>query len=88
MADLVEAGKIRSVGVSNFSPERMRRAHKALQKRGLPLATHQVLYSLADRKIETDGTLETARELGITITAYTPLGSGLLQVNTIKILIC
>jgi aryl-alcohol dehydrogenase-like predicted oxidoreductase len=53
-----------------------------------PCRTHQVLYSLADRKIETDGTLETARELGITITAYTPLGSGLLQVNTIKILIC
>ena len=34
MADLVEAGKIRSVGVSNFSPEQMRRAHKALQDRG------------------------------------------------------
>ncbi|MGB8647108.1 MAG: aldo/keto reductase [Anaerolineae bacterium] len=79
MADLVEAGKIRSVGVSNFNSERMRRAHAALQKRGLPLATNQVLYSLVDRKIETDGTLETARELGITITAYTPLGSGLLS---------
>ncbi len=35
MADLVEAGTIRSVGVSNFSPEKMRRAHKALEKRGL-----------------------------------------------------
>ncbi len=78
MADLVEAGKIRSVGISNFGPDRMRRAHAALQKRGLPLATNQVRYSLLDRKIETDGTLETARELGVTITAYTPLGSGLL----------
>lgn len=78
MADLVEAGKIRSVGVSNFGPERMRRAHAALQKRGLPLATNQVRYSLLDRKIEIDGTLETARELGVTITAYTPLASGLL----------
>ncbi len=78
MADLVEAGKIRSVGVSNFSAEYMRRAQAALQKRGLPLATNQVRYSLLDRKIETDGTLETARELGVTITAYTPLGSGLL----------
>ncbi len=78
MADLVESGKIRAVGVSNYRPERMRRAHAALQKRGLPLATNQVRYSLVDRKIETDGTLETARELGITITAYTPLGSGLL----------
>ncbi len=79
MADLVEAGKIRSVGVSNFNPERMTRAYNALQKRGLPLATNQVRYSLLDRKIEADGTLDTARELGVTITAYTPLGSGLLS---------
>jgi aryl-alcohol dehydrogenase-like predicted oxidoreductase len=79
MADLVEAGKIRSVGVSNFNAKRMRRAHAALEKRGLPLATNQVRYSLVDRKIETDGTLAAARELGVTITAYTPLGSGLLS---------
>ena len=78
MADLVEAGKIRSAGVSNFNADRMRRASNALEKRGLMLATNQVRYSLVDRKIETDGTLEAAKELGITITAYTPLGSGLL----------
>ncbi len=78
MADLVEAGKIRSVGVSNFNPARMRRAHAALEKRGLPLAVNQVRYSLLNREIETNGVLETARELGMTITAYTPLGSGLL----------
>jgi aryl-alcohol dehydrogenase-like predicted oxidoreductase len=78
MADLVEAGKIRSVGVSNFTAERMRRAHAQLKKRGLPLAANQVLFSLLDRKIETDGTLETAKELGVTIIAYTPLASGLL----------
>ena len=78
MADLVEAGKIRSVGVSNFSADRMRRAHKALQERGLPLAVNQVQYSLIHRDIETNGVLETAKELGITIIAYTPLGYGLL----------
>ncbi len=78
MADLVEAGKIRSVGVSNFNPDRMRRAHAQLKKRGLPLAVNQVLYSLLDRSIETNGVLETAKELGITIIAYTPLASGLL----------
>ncbi len=78
MADLVEAGKIRSVGVSNFSPKAMRRAHEALQKRGLPLAVNQVRYSLIDRRIETNGVLDTAKELGITIIAYTPLGFGLL----------
>ena len=79
MADLVAAGKIRSVGVSNFSPERMRRAFAQLQKRGLPLAVNQVQYSLLHRQIETDGILDTAKELGVTIIAYTPLASGLLS---------
>jgi aryl-alcohol dehydrogenase-like predicted oxidoreductase len=78
MADLVEAGKIRSVGVSNFNSGQMRRAYRALQKRGLPLAANQVRYSLLDRSIERNGILDTAQELGITITAYTPLASGLL----------
>jgi aryl-alcohol dehydrogenase-like predicted oxidoreductase len=78
MADLVAAGKIRSVGVSNFSADRMRRAHKALQERGLPLAVNQVRYSLLHREIETNGILDTAKELGVTIIAYTPLASGLL----------
>jgi aryl-alcohol dehydrogenase-like predicted oxidoreductase len=78
MADLVQAGKIRSVGVSNFSAQQMRRAHKTLQKRGLPLAVNQVQYSLLDRSIEQNGILDAAKELGITIIAYTPLGSGLL----------
>lgn len=78
MADLVQAGKIRSVGVSNFNAEQMRRAHKALQKRGLPLAANQVQYSLLHRKIETNGVLDAAKELGVTITAWSPLASGLL----------
>lgn len=78
MADLVEAGKIRSVGVSNFNPERMRRAHAELKKRGLPLAVNQMEFSLMNRSIETNGVLETAKELGVTIIAYTPLASGLL----------
>jgi aryl-alcohol dehydrogenase-like predicted oxidoreductase len=79
MADLVKAGKIRSVGVSNFNPARMRKAHAALAKRGLPLAVNQVRYSLLSRQIETNGVLETAKELGITIIAYTPLERGLLS---------
>lgn len=78
MADLVEAGKIQSVGVSNFSARQMRRAHAALRRRGLPLAANQVEYSLLDRRIETSGILQTAQELGVTIIAYTPLAFGLL----------
>ena len=78
MADLVEAGKIRSIGVSNFSAEQMRRAHKALLKRGLPLASNQVQYSLLHRKIETNGVIDAAKDLGVTITAWSPLASGVL----------
>lgn len=78
MADLVEAGKIRSVGVSNFSEGAMRRAHRALNARGMKLAANQVEYSLMERSIERNGVLEAAEELGITIIAYSPLAQGLL----------
>lgn len=79
MADLVENGLIRSVGVSNFNADRMRRAHDALAERGLPLAVNQVQYSLIDRSIETNGVLQAAKDLGVTIVAWSPLGSGLLS---------
>jgi aryl-alcohol dehydrogenase-like predicted oxidoreductase len=79
MANLVEAGKIRSVGVSNFDAKRMERAYKALEKRGIPLAVNQVHYSLLHRKIESNGILEAAKELGVTIIAYTPLALGILS---------
>jgi aryl-alcohol dehydrogenase-like predicted oxidoreductase len=79
MADLVERGVIRSVGVSNFDANRMRRAQAALQKRGLTLASNQVRYSLLYREIETNGIMETAKELGVTIIAWGPLNSGLLS---------
>jgi aryl-alcohol dehydrogenase-like predicted oxidoreductase len=78
MADLVEAGKIRSVGVSNFSAGQMRRACAALEKRGLPLASNQVQFSLLDRSIESNGILEAAQELGVTIIAWSPLTRGVL----------
>jgi aryl-alcohol dehydrogenase-like predicted oxidoreductase len=78
MADLVEAGKVRAVGVSNFSARRMRRAHEALGRRGLPLASNQVKYSLLDRRIESNGVLAAAKELGVSIIAYSPLQQGLL----------
>ncbi len=79
MADLVAAKKIRTVGVSNFSAARMRRAHAALDRRGIPLASNQVRYSLVDRRIESNGVLAAARELGVTIIAYSPLGQGILS---------
>ena len=79
MADLVEQGKIRSVGVSNFNKDQMTRAHKALEKRGLTLAVNQVQYSLLHREIESDGVLKAAKDLGITIVAWSPLARGILS---------
>ncbi|HVP15068.1 MAG TPA: aldo/keto reductase [Terriglobales bacterium] len=79
MADLVEAGAIRAVGVSNFSVAGMREAHRALARRGLRLASNQVHYNLLDRRIERNGVLRAARELGVTIIAYSPLAQGILS---------
>jgi aryl-alcohol dehydrogenase-like predicted oxidoreductase len=78
MASLVENGKIRSIGVSNFSAEQMRKSHAFLEQKGLPLASNQVNYSLLNRKIERTRVLDTAKELGITIISWGPLQSGLL----------
>jgi aryl-alcohol dehydrogenase-like predicted oxidoreductase len=78
MADAVEAGKIKTVGVSNYSAEQMRLAHAELAKRGIPLASNQVQYSLLYRKPEVDGVLDACRELGITLIAYSPLAQGAL----------
>ncbi|MBD3881191.1 aldo/keto reductase [Phormidium tenue FACHB-886] len=78
LADEVQQGRIKAVGISNYSAEQMREAHKLLSDRGIPLAVNQVQYSLFARQIERNGILDTARELGITILAYSPLAQGLL----------
>ncbi|MFP4124179.1 MAG: aldo/keto reductase [Coleofasciculus sp.] len=78
LADEVQRGRIATVGVSNYSAEQMREAHGYLAARGIPLAVNQVQYSLLERKIERNGILDTARELGVTILAYSPLAQGLL----------
>ena len=78
MARLVEAHEIAAVGVSNFSAKQMEAAHTTLSELGIPLATNQVQINLLHRDIETNGVLETARRLGITLIAYSPLREGIL----------
>jgi aryl-alcohol dehydrogenase-like predicted oxidoreductase len=78
LADAVAAGKIKAVGVSNYSAEQTREAHAALARRGIPLASNQVEYSLLHRQPEVNGVLDACRELGITLIAYTPLAGGRL----------
>jgi aryl-alcohol dehydrogenase-like predicted oxidoreductase len=79
MAGLVAEGKVRAVGVSNFDAARMRRAHAALAQHGVRLASNQVKYSLLDRRVERNGTLAAASDLGVTIIAYSPLEQGVLS---------
>jgi len=79
MAGLVEDRRIRTVGVSNFSAAKMRAAHQTLATRGIHLVSNQVRYSLLGRRIEKNGILKTARELGITVIAYSPLAQGILS---------
>lgn len=78
LADEVEQGRIQTIGVSNYSAKQMRAAHSYLAARGIPLAVNQVQYSLLHRQIETNGVLEAAHNLEVTILAYSPLAQGLL----------
>jgi len=73
MAELVEAGKVRQLGLSEAAPETIRRAHAVH-----PITTLQTEYSLWSRDPE-DEVLPTVRELGIGFVAYSPLGRGFLS---------
>lgn len=79
MAELVFIGKIRYIGVSNFSTKQMQLAHNELDKLGLPLISNQIYYNMNNRKCEIDGTLELAEALNISIIAYSPLDQGKLK---------
>lgn len=78
LADAVEAGLTKTVGVSRYDVEQMKRAHKTLAGRGVPLASNQVEYSLLQRQPESSGLLDLCHELGVTLVAYSPLGMGML----------
>ncbi|TML31651.1 MAG: aldo/keto reductase, partial [Actinobacteria bacterium] len=73
MAELVEAGKVRYLGLSEASPETIRRAHGVH-----PITAVQSEYSLWTRDPEAE-VLPTLRELGIGLVAYSPLGRGFLS---------
>jgi aryl-alcohol dehydrogenase-like predicted oxidoreductase len=79
LADAVGAGLARAVGVSNYSPAQMERARLTLAKRGTPLASNQVNYSLLDRRSERNGLLAACLEHNITLIAYSPIAKGVLS---------
>jgi len=73
LADLVKAGKVRYIGLSEVNVSTLRKAHDVS-----PISSVQSEYSLWTREPEVDGVLETCRELGIGFLAYCPLGRGFL----------
>lgn len=73
MADLVKAGKVKYLGLSEASPESIRKANKIH-----PITALQSEYSLLTKDIESD-ILPTIRELGITLVPYSPLARGLFS---------
>ncbi len=79
LAACVEEGLTRTVGISNFSSPQMLAVYSALARRGIPLASNQVKYSLLDRRIEQNGLLARCQELGVRLIAYSPLEMGLLS---------
>ena len=74
MAELVAAGKVRHLGLSEAAPDTIRRAHAVH-----PITALQTEWSLWTRDPETDGVLDTVRQLGIGFVAYSPLGRGFLS---------
>jgi aryl-alcohol dehydrogenase-like predicted oxidoreductase len=76
MAQAVEAGRIRAVGVSNCSAVQMRRAAERLDRYQIPLAANEVHYSLVHRQPEASGVLEACQELNVALVAYRPLEGG------------
>jgi aryl-alcohol dehydrogenase-like predicted oxidoreductase len=74
MKELVDAGKVRHLGISEAAPETIRRAHAVA-----PVTAVQTEWSLWTRDPEENGVLETTRELGIGFVAYSPLGRGFLS---------
>jgi aryl-alcohol dehydrogenase-like predicted oxidoreductase len=74
MAELVSAGKVRHLGLSEAAPDTIRRAHAVH-----PITALQTEWSLWTRDPETDGVLDAVRQLGIGFVAYSPLGRGFLS---------
>ena len=80
LADLVKAGKIRYIGVSEAAPATLRKAHAVH-----PLSALQTEYSLFERSVETNGVLDTCQELGIGFVSYSPLGRGMISQTFTKL---
>lgn len=80
MAMAYERGLIRAVGVSNYGVDATRACHDALARRGVPLSSNQIQYSLLYQHPEkSNGLLRCCKDLGMDVLSYSPLALGLLS---------
>jgi len=77
LADCVDKGLVKAVGVSNYGSEAIKACQASLARRGIPLTSNQIQYSLLYRYPEENGLLQTCKNLNVDVLAYSPLGLGL-----------
>jgi len=78
LAECYHLGLVKNVGVCNYGPSLLTKCHTALAKRGVPLASNQIAYSLIGRHNGAQETLNKGKELGIATLASFPFAMGLL----------
>src|SRR5690606_32770954 len=79
LAQLHRQGKALYVGISSYPEPQTREAYRILKEMGVPCLIHQPSYSILNRWIEDDRTIEACGELGIGVIAFSPLAQGLLS---------
>ncbi|MGK0601474.1 aldo/keto reductase [Yokenella regensburgei] len=78
LAQAVQSGKARYVGISSYSPDRTQKMVELLRDWKIPLLIHQPSYNLLNRWVDSSGLLDTLEENGVGCIAFTPLAQGLL----------
>ncbi|MDQ2082642.1 aldo/keto reductase [Xanthobacteraceae bacterium Astr-EGSB] len=79
LAQAVRQGKALYVGISSYPEQQTRDAHRVLAEMGVPITLHQPSYSVINRWIEEDRTIDACGELGIGVIAFSPLSQGVLS---------
>ena len=79
LAHAVRSGKALYVGISSYPEKQTREAHRILAAMGVPIILHQPSYSVINRWIENDRTIDACGELGIGVIAFSPLSQGVLS---------
>ena len=78
LAECYHRGLVKNVGVSNYGPTLVTACYEHLAKRGVPLASNQIAYSLIGRNNGAQQTLDRCKQLGVKTLAYYPFAMGLL----------